>query len=68
MVYIVDISPAGQRDFGKDYVFDSLKEANAFMYEHYSCNAHECDYRLYSAINEFTAKRRLIKQLINGIR
>ncbi len=63
MVYIVCINPKGFEDLVDESVFDTLKEADEFMEQHANCNDCECDYCLYEAINEYTAKRRLIKSI-----
>ena len=64
MVYIVVVNPIGFREFSQEKVFDSFMDADIYMREFYNCHANECEYRLYSARNEYDAKRRLIKQVL----
>lgn len=62
MVYIVDINPAGFDDMHTENIFGAYEDAKNFALEHANCNGPDCEYHIYEAMNEFTAKRKLLEE------
>lgn len=60
MVYIVETNPKGFKEYSQTSVFDTYKDALAYVDEFDACHGSECEYRIYEAINEYTIKRHLL--------
>lgn len=61
MVYIVVIATPGFDDFATEYVYNNKIKAYTIAKQYVNCHGNEISVKIYSALNEYTNKRQLIK-------
>lgn len=62
MVYIVIEYPTGFKDYATEKIFNNKIKAQQYCNDLIKCNSDEIKVNLYEAINEYTNKRKLIKE------
>ena len=61
MVYIVEYYPTGFKEYATEKIFNNKIKAFQYCNELIKCNADEISICLYEAYNEYTVKRKLLK-------